>query len=619
MGNNPTMAKALHKAVRENQPLSYEEYRRQIMDGRPVTAIRDLLDFNSDRQPIPVAEVEDALEITSRFVTGGMSLGALSKEAHEVIALGMNRVGGKSNSGEGGEDPVRYQTLTDVDDKGTSPSFPGLKGLRNGDSACSATKQLASGRFGVTPGYLVSAKQLEIKLAQGAKPGEGGQLPGPKVDPYIASLRKSTPGVELISPPPHHDIYSIEDLAQLIYDLHQISPEAKVSVKLVSSAGIGTIAAGVAKGNADIIQISGFDGGTGASPISSIMHAGAPWEQGLTEVQEVLTENGLRDQVTLRADGGLKTGWDIIVASMMGAEEFGFGSIAMIAEGCIMARVCHMNTCPVGVATQKENLRKKFPGTPDHIANFMLFVAEEVRTILAALGYRSLDEICGRKDLLKPRSDSMIRHHLPQPAAVVKSSENKQAQKQLTKTDFVDLSRFFSTQAPDENFRKSWVDKARDAPAHYNGPCLEEDLLTDTSILQVIGSNSGVVEKDVNITNLDRSFGGRLAGAIAKKHGDEHFEGTLKLTVHGSAGQSFGVWNAKGVELKVIGELNDYVGKGMAGGRIVAVPPESSTFEANTNVIAGNTCLYGATGGEVFLAGRVGERFGVRNSGCKAV
>merc|ERR1719343_1024246 len=337
--NNPEMSKALHKAVRKMEPLSYEEYRRQMMDGKPISTLRDLLEFHSDKQPIPLEEVEPAIDICSRFCTGGMSLGALSQEAHEVIAFGVNRIGGKSNSGEGGEDPLRFKPIEDVDEDGHSPSFPHLKGLRNGDLAASATKQLASGRFGVTPHYLVNAKQLEIKIAQGAKPGEGGQLPGPKVDDYIASLRNSVPGVELISPPPHHDIYSIEDLVQLIYDLHQICPEAKVSVKLVASAGIGTIAAGVAKANADVIQISGHDGGTGASPLSSIMHAGAPWEQGLAEAQEVLVSNGLRKRVTLRIDGGIKTGWDIVVAAMMGVEEFGFGSIAMIAEGCIMARV----------------------------------------------------------------------------------------------------------------------------------------------------------------------------------------------------------------------------------------------------------------------------------------
>jgi len=620
--NNPDMARALHKAVRENSPMSYEEYRRQIMDGRPVTTIRDLLDFASDRQPIPVAEVEDALSITSRFVTGGMSLGALSRESHEVIALGMNRVGGMSNSGEGGEDRLRFTPIMDVDEEGHSPSFPHLQGLKNGDSAASATKQLASGRFGVTPEYLTSAKQLEIKIAQGAKPGEGGQLPGAKVDKYIASLRNSVPGVELISPPPHHDIYSIEDLAQLIYDLHQICPEAKVSVKLVASAGIGTIAAGVAKANADVIQISGHDGGTGASPLSSIMHAGAPWEQGLAEAQEVLVSNGLRKRVTLRVDGGIKSGWDIVVAAMMGGEEFGFGSIAMIAEGCIMARVCHMNSCPVGVATQREALRKKFPGTPEHVANFMLFVAEEVRTILAALGYRSLDEIIGRGDLLRPRGNSDVRTSVPQPA-VVSGTGAKQpplgGPKRLAKTASVDLSAFFMDSPPTEEDRAVWVGATRNSPAHANGPVLDDDILGQPEIRQLLEQNSGSVQKELDICNTDRSVGGRIAGAIARKHGNYGFHGELNLTFSGSAGQSFGVWNIQGVNLRVIGECNDYVAKGMCGGTIVVSPHSDSTFKAEDNVIAGNTCLYGATGGEVFLNGRAGERFGVRNAGCHAI
>jgi len=616
--NNPEMAKALHKAVRENSPMSYEEYRRQMMDGKPVSAIRDLLEFSSDRQPIPVEEVEDALSICSRFCTGGMSLGALSREAHEVIALGMNRVGGMSNSGEGSEDPLRFRPIEDVDEDGHSPSFPHLNGLRNGDSARSATKQIASGRFGVTPEYLVNATQLEIKVAQGAKPGEGGQLPGPKVDAYIASLRHSVEGVELISPPPHHDIYSIEDLAQLIYDLHQISPEAKVSVKLVASAGIGTIAAGVAKANADVIQISGHDGGTGASPLSSIMHAGAPWEQGLAEVQSILTGNGLRNRVTLRVDGGIKSGWDIIVAALMGSEEFGFGSIAMIAEGCIMARVCHMNRCPVGVATQKVELRKKFPGTPEHVANFMLFVAEEVRTILAALGYSSIDEIVGRTDLLQPRSEKGVRTNVPQPAQV-STGDQSATPRRLTKTDSVDLSAFFSEKQPDETYRASWAAAARNSHAHSNGPTLDDQLLEDSQLTDVIDKNAGVLECDVQISNTDRSVGGRLAGVIARKYGDTGFNGELKLNFKGAAGQSFGVWNIQGVHLRIEGELNDYVGKGINGGSITAVSPAGSSFDPHNNIIAGNTCLYGAIGGKVFLHGRVGERFGVRNGGCQAV
>eukprot|EP00442_Polarella_glacialis_P025026 CAMPEP_0115070112 /NCGR_PEP_ID=MMETSP0227-20121206/12932_1 /TAXON_ID=89957 /ORGANISM="Polarella glacialis, Strain CCMP 1383" /LENGTH=1705 /DNA_ID=CAMNT_0002456589 /DNA_START=111 /DNA_END=5228 /DNA_ORIENTATION=- len=618
--NNPDMSRALHKAVRENSPMAYEEYRRQIMDGRPITAIRDLLDFSSDRQPLPLSEVEDALAICNRFVTGGMSLGAISREAHETIALAMNRVGGLSNSGEGGEDKLRFKPIMDVDENGHSASFPHLNGLRNGDSASSGTKQVASGRFGVTPAYLRSAKQLEIKIAQGAKPGEGGQLPGPKVDKYIAGLRNSVEGVELISPPPHHDLYSIEDLAQLIFDLHQVAPSAKVSVKLVASAGIGTIAAGVAKANADVIQISGHDGGTGASPLSSIMHAGGPWEAGLSEVQKVLSENGLRDRVTLRVDGGMKTGWDIVVAAMMGGEEFGFGSVAMIAEGCIMARVCHMNSCPVGVATQKEQLRKKFPGTPEHVANFMIFVAEEVRTIIAALGYHSLQDLIGRRDLLKPRGQSAVRTNVPQPAVASQGlTAAAPAPRKLAKTDRVKLNEFFSSCPVDEDARKSWVGAARNGHAHSNGPVLDDDILADPEVAKIIETNSGSVTINLPIRNINRSVGGRIAGDIATLHGDYGFNGELKLNFTGSAGQSFGVFNIKGVHLHVTGECNDYVGKGMNGGTLVCVPPPDSQFAAADNVIAGNTCLYGATGGEVFLHGRAGERFGVRNAGCHAV
>jgi glutamate synthase (ferredoxin) len=374
--------------------------------------LRDLLDFEADRRPVPLEEVESVTEISRRFCTGGMSLGALSREAHETLAIAMNRIGGKSNSGEGGEDPIRYKILDDVDEQGHSQLLPHLKGLRNGDTASSGIKQVAAGRFGVTPEYLMNARQIEIKIAQGAKPGEGGQLPGTKVSPYIALLRRTKPGVTLISPPPHHDIYSIEDLAQLIFDLHQINPQAQVSVKLVAEIGIGTVAAGVAKANADIIQISGHDGGTGASPLSSIKHAGGPWELGLTEVHRVLMENKLRDRVILRVDGGFKSGWDVIMGALMGGEEYGFGSIAMIAEGCIMARICHTNNCPVGVASQKEELRQRFSGMPEHVVNFFYFVAEEVRSILARLGYRSLSEVIGRADLLKVREGvNLIKTH----------------------------------------------------------------------------------------------------------------------------------------------------------------------------------------------------------------
>ncbi|WP_375468404.1 glutamate synthase large subunit [uncultured Nostoc sp.] len=581
--NSPEMVKALHKAVDDKNYDHYEVYKKHLQ-GRPVTALRDLLDFQSERTPISIEEVESVSEIVKRFCTGGMSLGALSREAHETLAIAMNRIGGKSNSGEGGEDPVRYTVLDDVND-GHSPTLPHLKGLRNGDKAYSAIKQIASGRFGVTPEYLVNAKQIEIKIAQGAKPGEGGQLPGPKVSEYIAMLRRSKPGVTLISPPPHHDIYSIEDLAQLIFDLHQINPKAKVSVKLVAEVGIGTIAAGVAKANADIIQISGHDGGTGASPLSSIKHAGSPWELGLSEVHRVLMENGLRDRVILRVDGGLKSGWDVVIGALMGGEEFGFGSIAMIAEGCIMARVCHMNTCPVGVATQKEELRKRFTGIPEQVVNFFYFIAEEVRSLLARLGYRSLSEIIGRADLLKLRQEA-----------------------KLTKTQSLNLDCLL--QLPDTRENRSWLVHEE---VHSNGVVLDDKFLAEPDIQAAI-RNQSTVTKTYPIVNTDRTVGTRLAGAIASQYGDSGFEGQINLNFTGSVGQSFGAFNLPGIILSLEGEANDYVGKGMHGGEIIIKPPTDATYNASQNVIVGNTCLYGATGGMLFANGLAGERFAVRNS-----
>ena len=591
--NSPEMAKALHKAVAaHSQGQGYDHYEtyRQILQQRPVTALRDLLEFNSDRASIPLEAVESIESILQRFCTGGMSLGALGREAHETLAIAMNRIGGKSNSGEGGEDPIRYTSLSDVDAEGHSVTMPHLNGLKNGDTANSAIKQIASGRFGVTPEYLMSGKQLEIKMAQGAKPGEGGQLPGKKVSPYIAMLRRSKPGVTLISPPPHHDIYSIEDLAQLIYDLHQINPRAKVSVKLVAEIGIGTIAAGVAKANADIIQISGHDGGTGASPLSSIKHAGSPWELGVTEVHRMLMENQLRHRVILRADGGLKTGWDILMAAVMGAEEFGFGSISMIAEGCIMARVCHTNNCPVGVATQQERLRARFPGIPAHVVNFFTLVAEETRQLLAKLGYHSLNEVIGRADLLKVRSDA-----------------------RLTKTESLNLDCLLNL--PDGRSDRSWLQHEE---VHSNGAVLDDDILADSEIKQAI-EQQGTVSKTYRIVNTDRSVGARIAGVIAQKYGNDGFEGEIKLNFQGAAGQSFGAFNLPGVNLHLEGEANDYVGKGIYGGEIVIVPPQNANYQPEDNAIIGNTCLYGATGGVLYVNGRAGERFAVRNSTAKAV
>ena len=587
--NSPELAKSLHKAVNGKQYDHYEVY-KQHLHNRPVTALRDLLDFHSERSSIPLSEVESINDIVKRFCTGGMSLGALSREAHETLAIAMNRIGGKSNSGEGGEDPVRYNVLNDVDTAGKSATLPHLNGLRNGDTAASAIRQIASGRFGVTPQYLATAQQLEIKIAQGAKPGEGGQLPGPKVSPYIAMLRRSKPGVTLISPPPHHDIYSIEDLAQLIFDLHQINPKAQVSVKLVAEIGIGTIAAGVAKANADIIQISGHDGGTGASPLSSIKHAGSPWELGLTEVHRVLMENSLRDRVILRVDGGLKSGWDVLIGALMGAEEFGFGSIAMIAEGCIMARICHTNNCPVGVASQKEELRKRFTGIPEHVVNFFYFIAEEVRSLLAKLGYRSLSEVIGRADLLTVRSDI-----------------------QLNKTQALNLDCL--TKLPDTKVNRSWLVHEK---VHSNGPVLDDNLLTDADIQAAI-QHQGTVSKTVRVVNTDRTVGARLTGAIAHKYGDNGFTGQINLNFHGSVGQSFGAFNLDGVILNLVGDANDYVGKGMNGGEIIIKPPANATYNPAENVIVGNTCLYGATGGTLFANGLAGERFAVRNSKGTAV
>ncbi|MEQ9373182.1 MAG: glutamate synthase large subunit [Coleofasciculus chthonoplastes F3-SA18-01] len=599
--NSPEMAKALHKAVAsvkngngktDTEQTAYDHYDvyKKYLEDRPVTALRDLLDFKSDRTPIPIEEVEPVADIVQRFCTGAMSLGSLSREAHETLAIAMNRIGGKSNSGEGGEDPVRFKVLDDVDNQGNSPTLPHLKGLRNGDTASSATKQVASGRFGVTPEYLISGKQLEIKIAQGAKPGEGGQLPGKKVSPYIAMLRRSKAGVPLISPPPHHDIYSIEDLAQLIFDLHQINPEAKVSVKLVAEIGIGTIAAGVAKANADVIQISGHDGGTGASPLSSIKHAGVSWELGVTEVHRALMTNQLRDRVILRADGGFKTGWDVVMAALMGAEEYGFGSVSMIAEGCIMARICHTNNCPVGVATQQEHLRKRFTGIPDHVVNFFYFVAEEVRSLLARLGYRKLDEVIGRADLLQQREDIG-----------------------LTKTSTVSVKCL--TDLPDTSRDRSFLNHEA---VHSNGPVLDDQLLADPE-MQVAIANHGTITKDLAVLNTDRSVGTRLAGAIAKKYGDTGFEGQITLNFKGAAGQSFGAFNLPGITLNLVGEANDYVGKGMHGGEIIITPPTDATYNPAENVIVGNTCLYGATGGTLFANGWAGERFGVRNSKGQAV
>ena len=526
-----------------------------------------------------------------------MSLGALSREAHETLAIGVNRAGGRSNSGEGGEDELRWTAVSDADEAGHSPTFPHLRGVRNGDSALSKVKQVASGRFGVTPAYLMSAEQIEIKVAQGAKPGEGGQLPGAKVNEYIASIRACKQGVMLISPPPHHDIYSIEDLAQLIYDLHQINPKAKVSVKLVGQVGIGTVASGVAKAGSDVIQISGHDGGTGASPLTSIKHAGGPWELGLAEAHQQLILNGLRDRVVLRVDGGLKTGHDVVMGALLGADEFGFGTIAMISVGCIVARICHTNNCPVGVTTQKEKLRKKFVGVPSDTFNFFLYAAQEVREVLAELGYTSLSEVVGRNDLLSQRNTP------------------------LAKTSNLDLS--YIKQIPQLR-----TDEERECLkeldyVHAQKNTLDDQMLARDDVQRAIFEHEHVTVES-SISNVDRTASARITGTIAKAHGNRGWRGSLHIIYTGCTGQSFGFACLPGLDLEVRGDANDYVGKSMHGGRIRIRPVDciegrQIAFTPSESTIIGNTCLYGATGGRFFACGRAGERFCVRNSNAEAV
>ena len=599
--NNQEMSKLLHKAVglggkkEEGDFDAYKLYQEE-RNERPATSLRDMLMIESDRKPIDIDEVESVGDICARFCTGGMSLGAISRECHEAIAIAMNRIGGKSNSGEGGEDPQRYETIS-ADADGNSDDFPHLNGLKTGDIASSAIKQVASGRFGVTTSFLMAADQLEIKVAQGAKPGEGGQLPGKKVSPYIASLRRSKAGVPLISPPPPPALYSIEDLAPLIYDLHMVNPKAKVSVKLVGQAGIGTVASGVAKANADIIQISGGDGGTGASPLSSIKHAGGPMEMGLVEAHRTLVENDLRQRVVLRADGGCRSGLDVIQCALMGADEYGFGTVAMIATGCVMARICHTNNCPVGVASQREELRARFPGAPGDLVNFFQLCAQEVREELASMGYKSLDEVIGRNDLFAQK-----RVH-PDGAAPG----------QPAKTTGLDLS-FLTTSSGEGG-----LSSARRAMAtHDDGRMLDDEILEDAGVIKCIAEEGEFTIKK-EIINTDRCATARVAGAVAAKYGDSGFAGSLNIELEGSAGQSFGGFTVNGVNVKLIGEANDYVCKSMSGGSVSIAPPPASPFNPEDCIIAGNTCLYGATGGKAFFNGRAGERFAVRNSLAETV
>lgn len=563
---NPDIVQTLQQAVKAGDYNIWKKY-ADLVNERPEATLRDLLNLK-DVSPIPLDEVEPVEAIVRRFDSAAMSLGALSPEAHEALAQAMNTLGGRSNSGEGGEDPKRF-----------------------GTNKVSKIKQIASGRFGVTPHYLVNAEVLQIKVAQGAKPGEGGQLPGGKVNDLIATLRYSVPGVTLISPPPHHDIYSIEDLAQLIYDLKQVNPDALISVKLVSRPGVGTIAAGVAKAYADLITISGYDGGTAASPLTSIRHAGSPWELGLSETHQTLRANGLRGKVRVQTDGGLKSGLDIVKGAMLGAETFGFGTAPMVALGCKYLRICHLNNCATGLATQNEQLRQDhYIGTVEMAMNFFRFVAEEAREWMAKLGVRSLDELVGRVDLLEVSKGATVKQANLDLSPIIYTDEFLQSKPQTCEV---------SSNVP-----------------HDKGELAERMV---KEMLPAIETKSGG-EFEFDITNCDRSIGARLSGEIAKRYGNQGMADapvTLRLT--GVAGQSIGVWNAGGLDIYLEGDANDYVGKGMAGGKVVLSPPKASTFASNDTAIMGNTCLYGATGGEVFAAGLAGERLGVRNSGASIV
>ena len=567
---NPETISTLQLATRLGSYKKFKEYTHLVDEKEKPIFLRDFLNFR--RNPISIEQVEPVESILRRFVTGAMSFGSISKEAHEAIAIAMNRIHGRSNTGEGGEDAARFQPLPD------------------GNSMRSAIKQVASGRFGVTTEYLVNADEIQIKIAQGAKPGEGGQLPGFKVNDVIAKTRHSIPGISLISPPPHHDIYSIEDLAQLIFDLKNINPQAKISVKLVAESGVGTIAAGVAKAKADLIVISGAEGGTGASPASSIRYAGISPELGLSETQQTLVLNGLRGQVVLQADGQLKTGRDIILMALMGAEEYGFATSALIVLGCVMMRKCHQNTCPVGVATQNEELRKRFHGRSEYLVNFFTFLAQEVREYLAEMGFTKMDDIIGRTDLIERKSgtdDPNPKHALIDFTRLLTRIDNSAAIRHV-----IDQDHAIST-VKDVTI----IDAAQAAIEHEKEISLE-----------------------YTITNTDRAIGAMLSGVIAKKYGERGLpEHTLNVKFKGSAGQSFGAFLVPGVNFKLEGEANDYLGKGLSGGRIAVLPPIRSNFEAEKNTIAGNTLLYGATSGEVYINGRVGERFAVRNSGAVAV
>jgi len=570
---SPETIHTLQKAVRTGSYDAYKQYAALVNEqGQKHYTLRGLLEFKQ-RESIPIEDVESIESITKRFKTGAMSYGSISQEAHESLAIAMNRIGGKSNTGEGGEDPDRYTWTND-----------------RGDSKNSAIKQVASGRFGVTSLYLSQAREIQIKMAQGAKPGEGGQLPGKKVYPWIAKVRHSTPGVGLISPPPHHDIYSIEDLAELIHDLKNANRAARVSVKLVSEVGVGTIAAGVAKAHADVVLISGFDGGTGASPQTSIKHAGLPWELGLAETHQTLVLNNLRSRIVVETDGQMKTGRDVVIAALLGAEEFGFATAPLVTLGCIMMRVCHLNTCPVGVATQDPFLRKNFTGDPAHTVNFMTFIAQEVRELMAKLGFRTIDEMVGRTDVLEPKQ--AVEHW---------------------KAKGLDFSKIlYQPEVGDEVGRYCQIPQD-------HGLDKSLDITTLLDLCKGAIETGESVSATLPIKNVNRAVGTILGNEITKRHWHGLPEDTIQLHFQGSAGQSFGAFVPKGVTLKLEGDANDYLGKGLSGGKIILYPSAKSTFAAEENVIAGNVALYGATSGEVYIRGMVGERFGVRNSGVNTI
>ncbi len=572
--NSPVAIHLLQSACRNGDARTWKQFSDLVnRHGKHPVRIRDLMDFRPLAKPVPLEEVEPVESILARFKTGAMSYGSISQEAHEALAIAMNRVGGKSNTGEGGEDPARYQPDA------------------SGDSKNSAIKQVASGRFGVTSQYLVEAREIQIKMAQGAKPGEGGQLPGPKVYPWIAKVRHATPGVGLISPPPHHDIYSIEDLAQLIHDLKNANAGARICVKLVSENGVGTIAAGVAKAHADVILISGYDGGTGAAPLTSIRHAGIPWEIGLAEAHQTLVLNDLRSRVTLETDGQLKTGRDVVIAALLGAEEFGFATTPLLALGCVMMRACHLNTCPVGVATQDPELRKRFTGDPEHVVNFMKFVAAEVRELMAHLGYREFYKMVGRSERLEMRR--AVDHW---------------------KARTLDFSRILWKPTVPREVKRTF----RFPQEHRLEEALDATTLIPLCRPAIEGGTP--VTATLPIRNGNRVVGTMLGSEVTRRWGGAGLpDDTIRLRFQGSAGQSFGAFVPPGMTLFLEGDANDYVGKGLSGGRIVVVPPAGATFVAEENVLIGNVAFYGATAGEAFIRGVAGERFCVRNSGVSAV